>query len=113
MEDKIKELLERVSLIPVLDKAYPNVYPSITFHLYGENGELFGDGDATEEVLSCQVDIWEKETKTTKGKRTIKNIKQEIRDEKYFTYPRFGYMYENDTKMHHSYFNFELLRTGE
>lgn len=113
MEDKIKELLENVSLIPVLDKAYPNIYPSITFHLYGENGALFGDGDAIEEVVSCQVDIWEKETKTTRGKQTIKNIKQVIREEKYFTYPEFDYNFENDTKIHHSFFYFKILRTEE
>lgn len=113
MEDKIKELLEKVSLIPVLDKAYPNLYPSITFHMYSESGALFGNGEATEEVISCQVDIWEKETKTEKGKKSIKNIKQAIRGEKYFTYPEFDYNFENDAKIHHSFFNFKILRTGE
>jgi hypothetical protein len=112
VETKIKVILEAATTIPILDKAYPDIFPSITFHLYGENGALFGGGSATEETVSSQVDIWYK-AKNDFIKEEIKKIKQALNNQKYITYPQKGYMYETNNKIHHTYFTFECLETEE
>lgn len=113
MEDRIKALLENaITGIPVIDKPFPDIFPCVTFHLYMENGLLFGGGSATEETVSCQVDIWYK-VKNDSIKAEIKKIKQAIASQKYCTYPQMGYMYETNTKIHHTYFAFECLEMEE
>lgn len=112
VEDKIKQLLDNASNIKVIDEALPNVFPCITFHLYGEDGALFGGGRATEETVSCQVDIWYK-VKKDSVKLEINKIKQALKNQKYFTYPQKGYIYETNNKIHHTYFTFNCLETEE
>lgn len=112
MEIKIKALLKAVTTLHVLDKGYPDIFPCVTFHLYGESGALFGKGTATEEKISCQVDIWCK-VKSTVIDAEIKKIKQAIVAEKYFAYPTKDYDYETVTKIHHTNINFELLESEE
>lgn len=112
VEAKIKSILDDATTIPVLEKAFPEVWPSITFHLYGEDGALFGGGLATEETVSCQVDIWYK-AKNDSVKSEIKKIKSALKNQKYFTYPQKGYIYETNNKIHHTYFTFECLETEE
>lgn len=112
--DKIKAMLESAvnKAMPVREDALPDVFPCITFHIYNESGSVFGAGKATEETAMCQVDIWYK-TKTTVVDTAIKNIKQAIINEKEFTHPRKEYDFEADKKIHHTYFNFEMILESE
>lgn len=114
MTEKIKTILETAvnKTMPVLEDSLPNVFPCITFHFYNEGGAIFGGGKAIEETVMCQVDIWYK-TKTTVVDTAIKNIKQAIINEKGFTHPRKEYDYETDKKIHHTYFNFEMIIESE
>ena len=115
MEDKIQALLKNTvdeSILPVLEKAYPDIFPSITFHLYNEGGALFGSGNATEESASCQIDIWYK-VKKDNIKAEINKIKQAIINEKYFSHPTKETVIETGTKIYHTYIIFELLETEE
>ena len=112
METKVKDILELATTIPVLDLAYPNIWPCITFHFYSENGSLFGAGTATEESAMCQVDIWSK-VKTDAVKLAIKSVKQAIVSEKYFSYPTMDNDFETATKIYHTNINFQLIKESE
>ncbi len=112
MEDKLENILRGVSLIPVLAQPMPGAIPCVTFHIYNEAGGLFGGGNATQEIASCQVDIWYS-TKNVKEKNTIKAIKQAIINDRSCTYPIKDYIYESDKKTHHAYFNFEMIIESE
>lgn len=115
MENKVESLLKTAVIgtkIPVIDKAYPDVFPSVTFHFYSENGILFGSGTVTQEGASCQVDIFYK-VKTEAVKTAIKSIKQAVIKERYFAYPTMETTYESGTKIYHTYINFELIKESE
>lgn len=114
MEEKIKNLLKTVKGIPVIDDVLPSRenYPCITFHLYQENGLLFGSGDAEETGASCQVDVWYK-VKNELIKNKINEIKQVIVNTQYFSYPTKDTYFEKDTKIWHTFYNFEIIETGE
>lgn len=110
MKEKIEEILKAVSKISVLDDTLPNKFPCVTWHFYNEYGILYGKGKATEEQVSCQVDIWYKKEQNNEAVReTIKNIKSAIVNELYFTHPIKNMTYEEDKKLHHIYFNFDVL----
>ena len=114
MESRIKAFLGLAvdkKILPTLTIPTPNIYPCITFHLYNESGELFGQGKATEEKASCQIDIWYK-VKTVAILDEISQLKQSIIDEQYFSYPTKNTDYETTTKIYHTYFNFEVLENG-
>lgn len=112
MEDKIKSLLESATTIKVLESASPDIFPSITFHIYNEDGALFGGGKATEERASCQVDIWYK-VKNSAVKIAINSIKQAIITERQFTHPSKETMFENDKGIYHTHMNFEFILESE
>jgi len=114
MENKIETFLKSLNLkTPVLDLPFPNIYPCITYHIYMENGALFGAGTATEKGAMCQADIWYK-AKNSAVKREIDSVEKAIKNEKYFSYPSKGMDYETNTKIYHTYFNFELINeSGE
>lgn len=112
MDEKIKNLLDSVSYIPVLDSGVPDVIPCVTYHLYNENGLLFGAGEATQEGVSCQVDIWYRE-KTAEVIDTIKAIKNALKAEKNFTYPIGDSSYDSTNKIRHKYFTFEIFIESE
>lgn len=115
METKIFELLKTAvkgTNVPVIEEAYPNIFPCVTFHLYNESGALFGSGTATEEGASCQVDIWYK-AKNDDVKSAIASTKQAIANERYFAYPSTETTYETNTKIYHTYINFDLIKESE
>lgn len=115
METKVENILKAAVIgtnVPVINKDYPDVWPCITFHFYNENGALFGAGTATEEGASCQVDIWYN-VKTDEVKLAVKNIKNALVKEKYFTYPTKESVYETDKKIYHTYFLFDLIESEE
>ena len=112
MEDELKSMLKSASLVPVLDDDVPDMIPCVSFHFFSENGDLFGAGDATEEIASCQVDIWSYE-KSNKIKSTISNIKEAIKNKSIYSNPVKGYIYESDKKVHHTYFTFEIIMESE
>lgn len=114
MEDKIKDFLEQATTAQVLEygKSLPNIWPCVTFHLYNESGALFGSGTATEEGASCQVDIWYK-VKNDAVKSAIASLKQAIKNERYFSYPTMETSYETNTKIYHTYINFDLIKESE
>jgi hypothetical protein len=112
MEERIKALLKSATSVTVLDEPKPGVFPCVTFHLFGLDGALFGGGKSTEEIGSCQVDIWYQK-KSQDIKTEIKNISEMIKNQNSFSYPVMDYSYENSTKMHHTYYTFELLKESE
>jgi hypothetical protein len=115
VETKVEDLLKAAVQglkVPVIDKAFPDVFPCITFHFYNESGALFGAGTATEEDAMCQVDIWYK-VKTEFVKTAIAAIKQAIINERYFSFPKMETVQETATKIHHTYINFELIKESE
>jgi hypothetical protein len=112
VEDELKALLDSVSLIPVLPDGVPDVIPCVTFHFFSENGALFGAGKATEETASCQIDIWYSE-KSAEIKSTISSIKNLIKNKRTYSYPVKGYIYEAGSRIHHTYFTFEIINESE
>ena len=112
MEDRIKEFLESATTFkPVIEDAgqEKDIFPCITFHIYQEEGAVFGGGKPEIETASCQVDFWY-EVKTEEIKQAIKEVKQALSNEKTFTYPLKGHLYENDKGIHHTYFTFNLIK---
>lgn len=112
MEIKLERILKNVTTLPVLDIAYPNIFPCITYHFYLESGALFGLGIAEEEKASCQIDVWYKK-KTSDIKAEIKKIKQAIVDEKLYSFPNMETTQETGTKIYHTHINFELVKESE
>ncbi len=112
MEDKVFDILKGATTVPVIKEAYPSIFPCLTFHFYNDGGALFGSGTATEEGASCQVDIWYK-VKNESVKSAITSLKQAIKNERYFAYPRCETTYETNTKIYHTYINFDLIKESE
>lgn len=57
--DLVSEILTPIG-VPMKYELRPDSFPSISYHFFGEQGALFGDGELEQEVVSCQVDIWYK-----------------------------------------------------
>jgi hypothetical protein len=112
VEDDIKTMLGDTSLVPVLPDGIPDIIPCVTFHFFSETGALFGAGKATEEAASCQVDIWY-QVKSDEIKSTISGIKEAIKNKRTYSYPMKGYIYEPGSRVHHTYFTFEIIHESE
>ena len=111
MEEAIKSMLEKATKgtgVKVLTEPLPDVFPSITFHLYGESGSLYAKGKATEETVNCQIDVWYKAKKES-VKAAIKSIKSAIVEGNYYTHPTITTVYETGTKLYHTYLEFECV----
>jgi hypothetical protein len=112
VEEKIYNILDGASTIPVLKTGTPDVIPCVTFHFFNENAPLMGGGNAAEEGASCQVDIWYK-VKEDKVTSTVKAIHTALKAEKTFTYPIGDEIYGSENKVWHKYFTFELIKESE
>jgi hypothetical protein len=112
MEERIIALLTN-DFIPVLEDTESDIFPCITFHFYNEDGALYAGGNATEETASCQIDFWYK-AKTPVVMNAITVIKKAIMNKKTFSFPKKESLYETDTKIHHTYLTFDLIKeSGE
>jgi hypothetical protein len=112
MEDRIMDFLEAATTLQpiIFDEGQgKNIFPCITYHFFTDSGAVFGSGKATEEVASCQVDFWYK-VKTNAIKEAISSVKQAIVNETTFTQPDKQHLFENDTKIYHTYLTFQLIK---
>ncbi|MDF2609048.1 MAG: hypothetical protein K0R92_522 [Lachnospiraceae bacterium] len=115
MEERIKTFIETAisnNTIPVLPDAVPGIIPCVTFHFYYDGGAVYGSGVPTEETASCQIDFWYY-VKSSEILKAIKDTKQAIISEKTFSNPIKDNLFENDKKLHHTYFTFELIKESE
>jgi hypothetical protein len=116
MEERIKLFLENATTLrPIIidEGTAKNVFPCITLHFYNENGALFGGGNATEETASCQIDFWYK-VKSPDVTNTISEVKEKIKNERTFSFPKKETLIETDTKLYHTYLTFDLIKeSGE
>ena len=94
--------------IPVEYELRPNGFPSISYHFFGEQGELFGDGEIEQEMVSCQIDIW------SKGDYT--QIKKQVRSamkEADFLFVSADGNYEKDVNIFHGILIFNYYYESE
>ncbi|WP_315122338.1 hypothetical protein [uncultured Clostridium sp.] len=61
--------------VPILWQLRPTTLPGITYHFFDESGELFGEGQETLSMTSCQIDIWSKDNYTDLKKNVRKIMK--------------------------------------
>lgn len=99
---------------PTIWQERPTTFPGITYHFFGESGELYGDGNIQNESVSCQIDIWvEKNANTVSDYNRIKKEVKSAMKEAGFLFSSATDSYEDEVKLYHCVLIFNFYYESE
>lgn len=116
--DYIKTILSPLG-VAIAFIVRPEPKPCISFHMFGEDGALYGDGDVIHSGGSLQIDIFGPDTKVIRGlrKKVIAAFEAENQHKKVLFYKTTPdeMTYEKDTRLYHQVvvFNFTIVKEME
>lgn len=105
ISDKLKEI---AGIEGVLWQLRPKGFPSLTFTIIDESGEVFADDKEIETSHSCQVDVWSKGDYT----QLSKDVKEKMLEIGYGRYAEYD-DYEKDTNVYHKILRFTTIKESE
>lgn len=105
----MKELIENVLKIPVIDSFNPVLPPCATYYLATEESGLTGDKNETETIETYQIDIWDRNREEIKGR--ARKLKSELISLIYSaTIPDISFSYDNNGKTWRATLIFSMVR---
>lgn len=115
MENEIIDMIKAILNIPCSELSGPLHTPSATVEIYNEEGGIFGDGKAANEIAFIQVDLWYSDKKESKIERdlAVTKLKIAIINSSLFTHPAIHRYFDTTAKKYRATFKFFGIMKGE
>ena len=104
----VKTIIENALNIPVIELSDPILSPCAMWYQLYQESELSGNGSATEESETYDIDIWcntREESELYAGL-----LKASLLNTKYITYPALTFSFDTNGKMWRANFNFKHIK---